>query len=496
MEGRISSNAGKGIIIAGRYGELLGREKAGERLELGELLICRDEQGRSMLLQVTDLQYGSQISQQNRELLSGLAMEDNIELTLQDSHLRTYTVATLKAIVTLPHLRAPKSLPSVFSTLHAVTARDINFERPSDALFLGNLRSGSKELPVPVHINGREALTHHLLIAATTGRGKSNLMKVLLQDLLDKDFASVLVFDPHAEYAEALSASSKRLAVYAKEPGAGQYSLRVNIGSLRPKHFMGVVEWSEAQLDALRLYYKRYGEDWVYHAMADEQPLQGVGEGTLMVLRRKLELLLSIQVDERTKQLESSGVFDTKAGSNTIEDVAARLLSGSVVVVETAALSDQAEILLATLLTNEVYERWKASRPRRILSICLEEAPRFIGDDALRRGPNVFSQIAREGRKFNVGLVAITQMPSLIPRQVLANINTKVILGIEMSQERSAIIDSAPQDLSSDSRVIASLEKGEAIVTSVFTAFAVPVRIPLHVKRPSPPPLSVPGLKR
>jgi len=57
--------------------------------------------------------------------------------------------------------------------------------------------------------------------------------------------------------------------------------------------------------------------------------------------------------------------------------------------------------------------------------------------------------------------------------------NTKIILGIEMAPERQAIIDSASQDLSKDDRAIASLDKGEAIVTSNFLKFAVPIKIPL-----------------
>jgi hypothetical protein len=57
--------------------------------------------------------------------------------------------------------------------------------------------------------------------------------------------------------------------------------------------------------------------------------------------------------------------------------------------------------------------------------------------------------------------------------------NTKIILGNELSSERSAIIDSASQDLSSDDRSLASLDKGEAIISSNFTRFAIPIQTPL-----------------
>ena len=113
------------------------------------------------------------------------------------------------------------------------------------------------------------------------------------------------------------------------------------------------------------------------------------------------------------------------------------------------------------------------------ISVVLEEAPRVLGKEALEHGHNIFSTIAREGRKFKVGLTAITQLPSLIPREILANMNTKIILGIEMKPERTAIIESASQDLSDDDRTIASLDIGEALISSNFAKFAIPVKIPI-----------------
>ena len=51
-----------------------------------------------------------------------------------------------------------------------------------------------------------------------------------------------------------------------------------------------------------------------------------------------------------------------------------------------------------------------------------------------------------------------------------------------MVQERQAIIDSASQDLSTDSRNIASLDKGECIVSSNFAKFAIPIKVPFSEK--------------
>ena len=48
-----------------------------------------------------------------------------------------------------------------------------------------------------------------------------------------------------------------------------------------------------------------------------------------------------------------------------------------------------------------------------------------------------------------------------------------------MKPERTAIIESASQDLSDDDRTIASLDIGEALISSNFAKFAIPVKIPI-----------------
>ena len=113
------------------------------------------------------------------------------------------------------------------------------------------------------------------------------------------------------------------------------------------------------------------------------------------------------------------------------------------------------------------------------VSIVIEEAPRVLSAEAMEQSSNIYSTIAREGRKFKVGLVAITQLTSVIPQMILTNMNTKIILGNEMVAERHAVMESSAQDLSDEDRTIASLDKGEAIVSSIFTKFAVPIYTPL-----------------
>lgn len=483
----------KGQIISGEFGKILARQKSNAPIEIGELLVAEDGFGRIILLQAYDLVFGSQISTQNLELISGLRLEEDPQIGFLDEHLRNYTIAHLKSVITVQNNKAfaTKTLPTFFSDIREVKPSDLAFlSNPNNPLSLGHLRSGSKVLNVPIRLDGELVLSHHILIAATTGRGKSNLMRTILWDVTDKPWCGMLVLDPHDEYygkgRPGLSSHPARdkVAYYTpKNPPPGARMLRINIELIRPSHFNGVIDWSGAQLEALRAYYKKYGKTWI-EAVIIEKPLDhNFHEGTLGVVRRRIMNLLSLDFNDN--QLFSNGIFIINGGETEVNDIVSDLENAKTVIIDTSHFGGQVEILIGSLIAREVLRRYQGYKntavlsQKPVISIVLEEAPRVLGKDVLEKGPNVFSTIAREGRKFKVGLCAITQLPSLIPRQILANMNTKIILGIEMAPERQAIIESASQDLSTDGRAIASLDRGEAIVSSNFGAFAYPIKIPL-----------------
>ncbi len=486
----VADSVTKGLIVSGEFNDILVREKAGKALELGELLITDTPHGK-MLLQVFDLVYGSQLGQQQLELLSGLKLEDDIALNFFDEAMRNYILARVKnlAMINQNACRAAKTLPSCFSEIRDVTAQDVSFlsTKGPHPLFVGNLRSGSKVIDVPLYLDGLKAFSHHVLVTGTTGRGKSVLMHTLFWHTLAEDYCGLLVLDPHDEYYGRNSKGLKdhpraaeRMTYYTpRDPPAGARTLKINLGQLTPAHFRGTADWSDAQWQAMHAYYTQYRDAWIEHAVRGT-PLPNFQEGTLNVVKRQFLQMLSLSVDGEL--VHCHGIFDTHAGGSTIEDIVRELEHGKTVIIDTSEYSGAIEILLGSIVATEILERRRrntadlAGAP--VISIVLEEAPRVLGKEVLERGPNVFATIAREGRKFKVGLTAITQLPSLIPRDILANINTKIILGIELKPERQAVIESAAQDLSADERTIASLDKGEAIITSNFLPFATPVKIP------------------
>ncbi len=489
----------KGQIVRGEFGKIVIRQKAEADLEVGELLITENAEksaernaGKKILLQVFNLSFASQISDQNLEMASGLKMEENSDFEFMEPWMRNYNLALAKTLVEIDAGKANvcKKLPGFFSDVREVTKEDINFlTKPANPLFFGNLRSGSKKIDFPIFLNGYKVFAHHILIAATTGRGKSNLMNCILWDSVDKDYCGILVLDPHDEYYGRTKfglkdhPSSEKVAYYTpRDAPPGARTLRINLSQIKPSHFNGVVDWSEPQKEALAAYYRIFGDKWI-EAIVSDRELESFNIATIGVIRRRILSLLDLNNVEG--KVICHGIFDVQAGMTTVGNISDALEQGKTVVIDTSSFAGNVEILIGSLISTEVLNRYKRYKTtgdldsKPVISIVLEEAPRVIGREVLEKGSNIFSTIAREGRKFKVGLTAITQLPSLIPRQILANMNTKVILGIEMAPERSAIIESASQDLSDDDRAIASLGIGEAIVTSNFASFALPIKIPL-----------------
>ncbi len=480
----------KGQIVAGDFSKIVMRVKADQEVEIGELLVIEKEE--KFILQVYDLLYGSQISQQNLEMVAGMNLEEG-GFSIMEANLRNYQLALLKPILVVSESsKTSKKLPNFFSKVREIKEDDLAFiTNPVNPLFLGDLRSGSKKLDMNILLPGKEVLSHHVLVAASTGKGKSNLLSNTLWDINGKNYAGMLVLDPHDEYYGRTGLGLKDhpqknnvsyYTPYAPPPGTN--TLKINLKRLKPEHFRGAVSLSDPQRQCLHVYYKKFRENWI-SSLLEEKKVEGVRfhEDTIAVVKRKLISLLGIEINEGS--LTCQGIFDAIAGENTISQICQELEQGKTVIIDTSHFSGALEIMVGSIIANEIFQKYKYYKrngsltEKAVVSIVLEEAPRVLGKKVLESGSNVFDSIAREGRKFNVGLIAITQLPSEIPKNILANMNTKIILGIEMGSERAAVIESSPQDLSDDNRNIAALDKGEAIVTSTFTRFAVPIKAPL-----------------
>jgi DNA helicase HerA-like ATPase len=500
-----------GQVVGGKFGDIIIRQKAGSDLEIGDLMVS-EENGSYLILQVFALEYGSQIQDKMQQMMSGVNLEQGImDAQFFEPEFVNYVLARIKPLARVykekGEVKIPKSLPSFFNKLRLITKDDLKFlHKQKESIFVGYIRSGSKVIKeAEVWLPSEDVFSHHVLIPATTGRGKSNLVKTILWHVLDSNKVGALVLDAHDEYFGRQGVglkdhpkSKENLMYYTpSNPPVGANRLTINLQSIRPEHFEGIVDFSDPQFQAIRMAFRKSRSNWIKDLMLTDAVDAGMestsparGEftaATMMVVQRKLRLLLSLEKDENGVIFSRHEVFDsTTKGLNTVEDIVKDIEQGKVVVLDTSRLGDEAELLVGNIIASKLLQKYKDAKAsgelarKPVATIVIEEAPRVIGVDVLTtRNDNIYSTIAKEGRKFKVGLTAITQLSSVIPKTILANMNTKIILGNEMKQEREAIIASASQDLSEDDKNIASLDKGEAIITSIFVPFAMPIKIPL-----------------
>jgi DNA helicase HerA-like ATPase len=121
----------------------------------------------------------------------------------------------------------------------------------------------------------------------------------------------------------------------------------------------------------------------------------------------------------------------------------------------------------------------------RPLIIAYEEAHTYLGNS----DNNIYSRIAverifKEGRKFGVGAMIISQRPSEISETILAQVGTFIALRLTNSGDQSIVRASSPDNLNSLINLLPSLRIGEAIILG--EAIQIPSRVRIQLNEPRP----------
>ncbi len=109
--------------------------------------------------------------------------------------------------------------------------------------------------------------------------------------------------------------------------------------------------------------------------------------------------------------------------------------------------------------------------------IC-EEAHRYVpdrGEAQYREAQDAVRRIAKEGRKYGLGLMLVSQRPSDVESTVLSQCNSWLILRLTNGADQDHVRRFLPDSLSGITRMLSSLGRREAIF--VGEAAALPARI-------------------
>jgi hypothetical protein len=397
---------------------------------------------------------------------------------------------------------------------------------------VGHLRSGETVVEFPVGIPGR-TLASHVGIFATTGMGKSNLLQVLAAGVMAANGRyGLLVIDPHGEHRNALARhpwAADALRTYSDRRLPNTSTLRISLAELSVDDLRTAYEWSRPQEEALHELERHYSAALPRRAPATEEDDAAPGaartgaavaapaglsrrEGLSWLADfarledlagfRDVELsarvaLNTLQVvHRRARRIVDLPCISTDPAVSVGRRVLDELLQGKVVLVDVSGLGGTEEVLVASYLTRRVLEEWQGaflSDPERhrqlpVVAVALEEAQRVLSANKDRES-NVFPRVAREGRKFGVGLLAVTQQPKLLDDELLSQFNTFFVLGLADEKDRNILRSSAKQDLSALGPEIQALMPGECLLVNLEAPFAVPALVHLYdeVLRLAPP---------
>lgn len=121
--------------------------------------------------------------------------------------------------------------------------------------------------------------------------------------------------------------------------------------------------------------------------------------------------------------------------------------------------------------------------------LVLEEAHRYLpkGDGHFIQGyaRRSVQRILREGRKYGLGAVLVSQRPSEIDDTILSQCGTFIALRLSNSQDRSHVRGTMPDELAGLTELLPALRTGEAIVSGEAVAIPSRVRVSLVEPRPS-----------
>ena len=148
--------------------------------------------------------------------------------------------------------------------------------------------------------------------------------------------------------------------------------------------------------------------------------------------------------------------------------------------------------LTISMLANMVFtaNQWTARDQRHPISLLCDEAHLYIPErtgtnagDAI--SVNIFERIAKEGRKYGLGLVVISQRPSEVNRTVLSQCNNVIAMRLTNGDDQSVIKRLLPDSLGGFGDLLPILDTGEALVVGDATLLPTRVRISEPSKKPN-----------
>jgi uncharacterized protein len=435
-----------------------------QAVERGDYITVIDEIHGKVLCQMDDLRRKSDL-----DLEHAGALQPSEEATLHESLLGIARIVGYRDAQGLVKIPTVPFRPGahVFRAEEPLIAEVLGLTHHSNTgAYVGLLRNHS--LKIELDIN--QLVQRHVSVLAKTGGGKSYLLGVLIEELLRHKVTCVII-DPHGEYGSlrvpaeknGSNGASARFGVEAQGFGKQiqEYSPDVSLNpsakpltfSLRnidPRDllvFMGLTN-VKSFLAPLKQLIERVAAATPEYTVHDLVRAAEGGEGAIAeTIHERLEYV------EQTKLLGPQGT--------SLNDLVKK---GEATLINLRGVApDVQELVVARIATTLFENRKKNKIPP--LFLVIEEAHNFAPQQGSATCSRILKNIASEGRKFGLGLCAVTQRAARIDKSVLSQCNTQLILQVTNPLDLKAIAQSIEGLTPGMTDMIQSLPVGVALVT-------------------------------
>lgn len=238
--------------------------------------------------------------------------------------------------------------------------------------------------------------------------------------------------------------------------------------------------------------------------VAPQYPLPGAGSSSpfmnsanVLSIRRQLALLRSRLLDRQYDFMLHPGSWEPKLDGTVERDLPELLESWighdkPITILDLSGIPSTVMTRLIGGILNIIYQGlfWGRELPdggrRRPQLIVMEEAHRYLGKDVESPACEMVQRIVKEGRKFGVGAMIVSQRPSEIDDTILSQCGTFFALRLSNGSDRAKVQAALPDNLSGVVDSLAILRTGEAIVIGEAARLPVRCRVTLPQERDRP----------
>jgi hypothetical protein len=349
-------------------------------------------------------------------------------------------------------------------------------------LFLGKVMFHD----VDVRIGLSRLLQKHCCILAQSGFGKSYLVSVMLEELLQRPKEhgriAVIVLDPHGEYTCFAEPGHGRHKDFSKATRVVEaQNIRIGMPNMSVEDIASIVPGlSRQQQRELKKVLDKLKQD----------ARGGIGPFDLKKLMESIENNEAIQ--NKTKSVLLSWLYELET-LKLFEKVdmpqsSALAMPGKLTIIDMSKLVDmkKKQIIVSYLAKRLFNERRQGRIPPFLLVI--EEAHQFVpekvaAEAAISRA--IIRTIAREGRKFGSVLCLVSQRPVQLDTTTLSQCGTQIIMRVTNPYDLKHIGESSEGLDARSIDMIPGLQVGEALMVGEAVKYPLFFKVRQRYSQPS-----------